>query len=354
MSSSSPFFDYHLPRELIAQEPLRNRSDARLMVVDRQRQKITHHHVRDLTDILAAGDVLVLNNTRVLPAQLIGTRSTTGGRWKGLFLRADELGHWHLVCKTRGKLAPGDSVDLLDREGRPVCKLWLLERLEGGQWLAHPDSELPLEELLRKVGRIPLPHYIRGGQMTDADVENYQTVFARKPGAVAAPTAGLHFTKDLLRKLESRGTAFAPVTLHVGLGTFRPITSETPEEHTMHYEWGELPAASAQLINERRRQGGRAVAIGTTSVRVLETAAQLAGDGTLPAEGWQGETNLFIYPPFEFKAVDVLLTNFHFPRTTLLLLVQAFGGAQLIREAYAEAIHEEYRFYSYGDAMLIV
>lgn len=354
MNSNSPFFDYHLPRELIAQQPLRNRTDARLMVVDRQRQKIFHHHVRDLPELLRAPDALVLNNTKVIPAQLSGFRTSTGGRWKGLFLRADENGHWRVVCKTRGKLSPGESVELADREGRSVTKLWLLERLEGGQWLAHAESELPLEELLRKVGRVPLPHYIRDGQMTDADVEDYQTVFARAPGAVAAPTAGLHFTKDLLRKIEARGSGFAPVTLHVGLGTFRPITADVPEEHTMHYEWGDLPATSAKLLNERRALGGRTIAIGTTSVRVLETAAQFGEDGKLPEEGWQGETNLFIHPPYTFRAVDALLTNFHFPRTTLLLLVQAFGGTELVREAYAEAIHEEYRFYSYGDAMLIV
>ena len=354
MNNPSPFFDYDLPRELIAQQPLRNRTDARLMVVDRERQKIFHHHVRDLPELLRATDTLALNNTKVIPAQLSGFRTTTGGRWKGLFLRADAQGHWQIVCKTRGKLSPGESVELADREGRPVAKLWLLERIEGGQWLAHVEGEHELESLLKRVGRVPLPHYIRGGQMADSDVADYQTVFARRPGAVAAPTAGLHFTKDLLRKLEARGLGFAPITLHVGLGTFRPITSESPEEHTMHFEWGELPAASARLLNERRTLGGRTVAVGTTSVRVLETAVQFGPEGRLPEEGWQGETDLFIYPPYNFRGIDALLTNFHFPRTTLLLLVQAFGGTQLIREAYAEAIHEQYRFYSYGDAMLIV
>jgi S-adenosylmethionine:tRNA ribosyltransferase-isomerase len=353
MAASSPFFDYDLPRELIAQEPLSHRSDARLMVVDRAAGKISHWHVRDLPEMLKRGDQLVLNNTKVLPAQLYGRRKTTGGQWQGLFLRGDEEGHWRIVCKTRGRLAPGDAIELFDREGREAITLWLLERLEGGQWLAHPQSDDTTEQVLLRVGRVPLPHYIRGGRMVDADVQHYQTVFAREPGAVAAPTAGLHFTKELLQQISRRGVEFPSVTLHVGLGTFRPITAERPEDHEMHSEWGELPAASAELLNKARAAGGRIVAVGTTSVRVLESAAAIAGAQS-PLAAWQGETNLFIHPPYEFQAVDVLMTNFHFPRTTLLLLVQAFGGTELIREAYAEAIHEEYRFYSYGDAMLIV
>ncbi len=353
MASPSPFFDYDLPRELIAQEPLRNRADARLMVVDRATRKISHWHVRDLPDVFQRNDQLVLNNTKVIPAQLYGRRKATGGQWQGLFLRADQDGHWRIVCKTRGRLAAGDAVELLDREGREAVTLWLLERLKGGQWLAHPHSELGVEDLLQQVGRVPLPHYIRGGRMVDADIANYQTVFAREPGAVAAPTAGLHFTEDLLKQIGKRGVVFPPVTLHVGLGTFRPITAERPEDHEMHSEWGELSASSANLINRARGDGGRTVAVGTTAVRVLESAAADVSSGD-PLAAWHGETDLFIRPPYEFKAVDVLMTNFHFPRTTLLLLVQAFGGSELIREAYAEAIHEEYRFYSYGDAMLIV
>lgn len=349
--SLTPFYDYDLPRELIAQEPLRNRADARLMVVDRGRQKISHWHVRDLPEMLRGGDTLVLNNTKVIPAQLYGRRKNTGGQWQGLFLRADADGHWRIVCKTRGRLVPGDVIELLDSEGREAERLWLLERLDGGQWLAHPESDDDVETVLKRVGRVPLPHYIRGGRMVDSDVKNYQTVFARTPGAVAAPTAGLHFTEDLLRQVKARGVEFAQVTLHVGLGTFRPITADTPEEHQMHSEWGELPAASAESLNATRANGGRIVAVGTTSVRVLESAAAATGS---PLGAWQGDTNLFIYPPYEFKAVDALLTNFHFPRTTLLLLVQAFGGSELVREAYAEAIREEYRFYSYGDAMLLV
>ncbi|MGI9456846.1 MAG: tRNA preQ1(34) S-adenosylmethionine ribosyltransferase-isomerase QueA, partial [Aeoliella sp.] len=329
MASKSLFFDYDLPRELIAQEPLRNRADARLMVVDREAQRISHAHVRDLPELLRRGDRLVLNNTKVIPAQLLGKRKLTGGRWRGLFLRADDEGHWRIVCKTRGRLAPGDAIELVDAEGRDSITLWLLERLEGGQWLAHPESDEPVETILRRVGRVPLPHYIRGGQMVDADVINYQTIFARQPGAVAAPTAGLHFTEDLLRQIERQGIAFAPVTLHVGLGTFRPITADRPEDHAMHSEWGEMSQESADELNASRSGEGRIVAVGTTSVRVLESAAKMSGAGN-PLAAWQGETDLFIHPPYEFSAVDALLTNFHFPRTTLLLLAQAFGGSELV------------------------
>ncbi|TWT37455.1 S-adenosylmethionine:tRNA ribosyltransferase-isomerase [Posidoniimonas corsicana] len=346
-------FDFDLPRELIAQQPLRNRADARLMVVDRRRQAVSHHHVRDLPDLLAAGDRLVLNNTRVVPAQLTGRRAATGGRWQGLYLNSTDEGHWRIVCKTRGRLEEGESVVLEDREGRPSSKLWLLQRLEAGQWLAHLQPEEPAEEALGRLGRVPLPHYIRGGKMVDEDITRYQTVFAKRPGAVAAPTAGLHFTKELLKSISRRGVEFSALTLHVGLGTFRPISGGSIEEHQMHSEWCELTPTAAAEINATRAAGGRLVAVGTTSVRTLESAAAHSPDGG-PLEPWSGETDLFIRPPYEFRAVDALLTNFHFPSTTLLVLVQTFGGPELIRAAYLEAIAEKYRFYSYGDAMLII
>ncbi|MEM6330475.1 MAG: tRNA preQ1(34) S-adenosylmethionine ribosyltransferase-isomerase QueA [Planctomycetota bacterium] len=349
MAHGAYFLEYDLPKELIAQQPLSNRADARLLVVDRQRQSLAHHHVRDLPDLLRAGDRLVLNNTRVMPAQLVGKRVGTGGRWQGLYLGTEPDGHWRLVCKTRGRLSAGDSVDLEDRDGRVADKLWLLERLDGGQWLAHLNSDRSAEDALPQIGRVPLPPYIRGGQMVDADTQAYQTVFARKPGAVAAPTAGLHFTKPLLQSIEHAGVGFAAVTLHVGLGTFRPISPGGVEQHQMHAEWCELDEAAAQSLGAARDAGGRIVAVGTTCVRTLETAA--AG-GRLQA--WRGQTDLFIKPPYAFAAVDAMMTNFHFPGTTLLLLVQAFAGRDLLEEAYREAIREEYRFYSYGDAMLIV
>jgi S-adenosylmethionine:tRNA ribosyltransferase-isomerase len=347
-------FDYELPRELVAQEPLRNRADARLMVVDRTRQSIEHYHVRDLPELLPAGDRLVLNDTKVIPAQLVGKRVPTGGRWQGLYVQSTTEGHWKILCKSRGRMKPGDAVMLVDVEGRPGVKLWMIEPLAEGQWLAHPESEEPVDTLLGRLGRVPLPPYIRGGQMVDADVANYQTVFARVPGAVAAPTAGLHFTKELLRTLAQGGVAFSAVTLHVGLGTFRPISASSLDEHPMHREWGELNATAATELNATRQAGGRLIAVGTTATRVLETAVRSSGASRDEFVAWSGETSLFIRPPFEFQAIDALLTNFHFPRTTLLVLVETLAGRELIERAYQEAIREEYRFYSYGDAMLIV
>ncbi len=347
-----PWIEYTLPPELVAQEPLNNRTDARLMIVDRQRGELNHHHIRDLPRILQPGDRIVLNDTKVIPAQLRGERAKTGGRWQGLFLGTNDAGDWSLVCKTRGRLQPMEKVILHDRDGKPAVTLWLLEQIGDGEWLARPESELTPLELLDRLGRVPLPPYIRGGQMVDSDVQNYQTVFARTPGAVAAPTAGLHFTEDLLRAMEQSGVNFSAVTLHVGRGTFRPIDVEDVEEHPMHSEWGELTDVAAREINSSREANQRVIAVGTTVTRVLEAAAASSTEPKLAA--WRGETDLFIRPPYEFGAVDALLTNFHFPRTTLLLLVQALGGTELIRAAYEEAIREEYRFYSYGDAMLIV
>jgi S-adenosylmethionine:tRNA ribosyltransferase-isomerase len=352
--SMEPWIDYDLPQELVAQEPVRNRVDARLMVVDRAEQRIQHAHIRDLPELLRQGDRVVLNDTKVIPAQLRGERMLTGGRWQGLFLGLLSEGDWLLVCKTRGTVKPPEPVALFDREGRTVAKLWLVERLSDGQWRARLDESEELLPLLDRIGRVPLPPYIRGGHMVDDDVERYQTVFARDPGAVAAPTAGLHFTPSLLRSIAQGGVEFSAVTLHVGLGTFKPIETANPADHPMHAERAVLSVAAAREINETKSAGGRIVAVGTTVVRVLETAAleaSTAGNPTLSS--YSGETRLFIRPPYEFKAVDALLTNFHFPRTTLLLLVQAFGGTELIRRAYDAAITEQYRFYSYGDAMLI-
>ena len=271
-------FDYELPRHLVAQEPLRNRADARLLVIDRRQQAISHHHVRDLPALLPSGDRLVLNDTKVLLAQLVGRRVQTGGRWQGLYLESTTEGHWRILCKTRGRLAPGEAIALVDREGRPGPKLWLLERLDEGQWLAHVEATEPVEAILDRLGRVPLPPYIRGGNMIDADVANYQTIFAQRLGAIAAPTAGLHFTKELLRSLEARGVCRSFVTLHVGLGTFRPIETATLEEHHMHSEWGQITAPTANELNATRAAGGRVIAVGTTVVRILETAVRAERD----------------------------------------------------------------------------
>jgi S-adenosylmethionine:tRNA ribosyltransferase-isomerase len=346
-------FDYDLPRELIAQEPPRNRADARLMIVDRANQAIDHRHFRDLPDLLAKGDRLVLNDTKVVPAQLVGKRVKTGGAWRGLFLSAEPAGPWLVVCKTRGTLQVGETVQLVDREGREGLRLQLLDRREGGQWVAMPDGGDATDALLAQYGRVPLPHYIRDGVMVDSDLADYQTVYARRPGAVAAPTAGLHFTKPVMRACHDRGIDFSALTLHVGLGTFRPIQGDSIEDHPMHAEWCEVSPESATQINTTRRAGGRVIAVGTTSVRTLETAALHASEGDAVGP-FVGETDLFLRPGHRFAAVDGMITNFHFPRTTLLLLVQALAGTTLVKHAYAEAVRERYRFYSYGDAMLIV
>lgn len=342
------YYDFELPKSLIAQEPLKNREDARLLQVDRGRNSVSHAHIRDLDSVLSPGDCLVLNDTRVIPAKLVGYRQKTQGRWQGLFLEADENGNWRLLAKTRGRIQPGESVILQDRQGVDRLKLTLLAKLDGGEWVAKPDSDESDFETLTRVGRVPLPNYIRSGNMVDADLQNYQTVFAKHPGAVAAPTAGLHLTKGLIKRLLDREVLIANVTLHVGIGTFRPVNDDVITDHTMHFERGSINQSSVDRILDAKRAGGRVIAVGTTSMRVLETAAQ---GGTL--EPWSGETDLFIRPGFNFHAADGLLTNFHLPRSTLLVLVRTFGGDELVKRAYQEAIAEEYRFYSYGDAMLI-
>ncbi|OYP33796.1 tRNA preQ1(34) S-adenosylmethionine ribosyltransferase-isomerase QueA [Rhodopirellula sp. MGV] len=365
--SEIDIYDFELPRELVAQQPLPTRSDARLMLVNRRSGTIEHHHVRDLPDLLRSEDTLVLNDSRVIPARMIGFRTRTGGRWQGLFLRADaDSGIWEVLTKTRGKLVAGETITVEDRNGLPGMRLEVVARTNEGHLLVMPrpatesfgqmsseglDEDSPPHEWLQRYGRVPLPPYIRDGHMVDDDVERYQTVFSKTPGSVAAPTAGLHFTPPLLKQIQSGGTETASVTLHVGLGTFRPVATESLDDHVMHTEWAEISEENAALINERRTAGGRCVAVGTTSVRTLESAAA-ALDGALDA--WSGTTDLFIRPPYQFKVVDALMTNFHLPKSTLLILVSALAGRELILEAYAKAVESEYRFFSYGDAMLIV
>ncbi|MGI9470200.1 MAG: tRNA preQ1(34) S-adenosylmethionine ribosyltransferase-isomerase QueA [Rubripirellula sp.] len=359
-------YDYDLPRQLIAQDPLATRSDSRLMLVDRSTGEIDHYHVRDLPDLLQPRDTLVLNNSRVIPARLVGYRTATRGRWQGLFLREDsDTGIWEILTKTRGKLKPGEILTIQDRDARDGMELRVVARTEGGNLLVQPqlpagfvplegDEGLELNEpadWLERYGRVPLPPYIRDGQMVDADTEHYQTVFAKNRGSVAAPTAGLHFTESLLERVRRTGIKTAEVTLHVGIGTFRPIQTERLDDHQMHFEWGSLDRETADLISSRRAEGGRTVAVGTTSVRVLESSAA-ANQGQ--AAPWKGQTDLFIRPPYQFAAVDALMTNFHLPRSSLLVLVSAFASRELAMEAYQKAIEQEYRFYSYGDAMLIV
>lgn len=344
--------DYDLPKELIAQQPLANRSDARLMVIDRKAGTIEHHHIRDLPEVIRPNDALVLNNSRVIRAKLVGYRTTTKGRWYGLFLEADSSGIGRLLAKTRGAVQPGETITLQNRNGLDDVQITMLTRLSGGSWAAKIDGPESWMEVLERVGRVPLPHYIHSEREDDAERELYQTVFAKHPGSVAAPTAGLHFSKELLIYLNDMGVELCSVTLHVGIGTFRPIGTETVEEHQMHSEKGSISIETAARLSSVRERKGRVIAVGTTSVRLLESAA--AAQGGQLVGGWSGETNLFIHPPYEFKAIDGLLTNFHLPRSTLLVLVRTFGGEELIKQAYRVAVEERYRFFSYGDAMLIL
>jgi S-adenosylmethionine:tRNA ribosyltransferase-isomerase len=348
-------YDYKLPPERIAREPPPRRDDARLLVVDRAGGKLEHRGIRDLPDLLQPGDCLVLNDTQVLPARIFGTRAATGGKWEGLYLGATSAGDWKLIGETRGRIQPGEQIILFPAHRLTATDrltLTLREKDDDGVWTARVDGDDSAIELLQQFGTVPLPPYI-GRKLADtSDWERYQTTYARSPGAVAAPTAGLHFTPELLEACTARGLRRAAVTLHVGIGTFRPISVEKLSDHRMHAEWCELPSESAVILNQTRAAGGRIVAVGTTSVRTLESAAQHNPQGSLAT--WSGETDLFIRPPYEFRATDVLLTNFHLPRSTLLVLVSAFAGRELIQEAYQCALHAGYRFYSYGDAMLIV
>jgi S-adenosylmethionine:tRNA ribosyltransferase-isomerase len=341
-------YDFQLPRELIAQHPLAKRTDARLMIVNRASGQIEHRHIRDLPEILRSTDCLVFNDTKVIPARLVGRRDRTNARWTGLFLGADEHGVWQILSKTRGKLEPGEAIVVLSWDVRQTITLRLLSKLDGGVWAARPEPMGPPLEILDRIGRVPLPPYIRDGEMIEEDIEQYQTVFAERPGAVAAPTAGLHFTSELLAALTRMGIQQERITLHVGVGTFRPITAKRIDDHPMHSEWCSLSAETADRLAEYKGSGRKIVAVGTTVARTLEAAA---ASGEI--KPFSGETNLFIRPPYRFQAVGSLLTNFHLPKSTLLILVRTFGGDQLLRKAYEEAIADHYRFFSYGDAMLI-
>jgi S-adenosylmethionine:tRNA ribosyltransferase-isomerase len=334
-------FDYALPEELIAQEPAARRDASRLLVLRRASGEVGHHTFSDLPDLLSPDDLLVLNDTRVVAARLVGTRRATGGKWEGLFVREHAGGLWELLLQTRGKLAAGETLLA------GTLALELVEKVPPGRWLVRPGEAGPFAEVLARHGQVPIPPYIRKGRAEDADADRYQTLYARRPGAVAAPTAGLHFSHDLFAALDARGIGRAFVTLHVGPGTFQPVKVEDVSRHQVEPEWAELPAATAEAIAACKARGGRVVAVGTTTVRVLES-------GGLPARPWQGLVQLTIVPPFAFRVVDALVTNFHLPRSSLLVLVSAFAGHGPIRRAYDEAVRRRYRFYSYGDAMLIL
>jgi S-adenosylmethionine:tRNA ribosyltransferase-isomerase len=340
-------YDYDLPPHLIAQEPLAERDHSRLLVVRRDRGSLAHHTFTDLPDLLDPRDLLVLNDTRVLPARLRGRREGTGGKWEGLFLRREPDGTWDMLSKSRSRLRK-DEVLLIESG----LRLRAVQQTGKGRWRMEPDSKEDFVDLLNRYGQVPLPCYIRRGRAGEPDRERYQTIYARQVGAVAAPTAGLHFTPRLFVRLRERGIPWTFVTLHVGAGTFQPIKAADYTQHRMHAEWGLLSADGAAAVNACKQRGGRVVAVGTTTVRVLETAGQKSSPPQL--QPWTGETELFIYPTFSFRVLDGLVTNLHLPRSSLLLLVAAFTGVDLLRQAYNTAIAEAYRFYSYGDAMLIL
>ncbi|MEA3377161.1 MAG: tRNA preQ1(34) S-adenosylmethionine ribosyltransferase-isomerase QueA [Chloroflexota bacterium] len=348
-------FDYALPPELIAQKPVTPRDTSRLMVVDRREKAISHHRFYDLPEFLEPGDLLVHNETRVIRARLFA-RKPTGGKVEILLLRQRNGRIWEALVGGR-RVQPGLKLTLLDGpEGAPAdATAEVLER--GERALRVLKFDRPVLPLAQQVGLTPLPPYIHEALEED---ERYQTIYAVKPGSAAAPTAGLHFTPELLHELRAKGVRSEFVTLHIGLDTFQPVREEWIENHEMHREYCSLSPEVARQVNETKLKGHRVVAVGTTSVRVLETAALPAAGGDAGACPWravvafEGETDLFIYPGYEFRAIDALITNFHLPRSTLLMLVAAFAGQELIDRAYAEAVDGRYRFFSFGDAMLIL
>ncbi len=348
-------FDYHLPESSIAQTPVEPRDSSRLLVLHRDTGELEHRIFRDVTDYLRAGDLLVLNQTRVIPARIFA-RKETGGRVEILLLRRRDSLTWEALVGGKG-LRVGKRLLIDIGNGNPqTVQAEIIENLEGSERLIRFSE--PIEPYFRKVGNVPLPPYIHE---TLNDPERYQTVYAKEPGSAAAPTAGLHFTPPLLEELQAKGVKIAYVTLHVGLDTFAPVTEDHPEEHVIHSEWCELTRETADLINGTKRSGGRVIAVGTTSVRTLESAAignrksEIANtDHWSLITACSGSTSLYILPGYQFKIVDAMITNFHLPKSTLIMLVSAFAGRERILETYQIAVREGYRFYSFGDAMLIL
>lgn len=339
-------FDYALPPDLIARHPEAERDRSRLLVVHRDTGALEHREFRDLADIVPSGDVIVVNDTRVFPARLVGRKPTGAGAEVLLLRPVPEAGPevWEALVRPGGKLKPGRRVEVAED-----LAVEILDSTPSGSRRVRLDTPLPFREALRRHGRIPLPPYLEREPVPE-DTERYQTIYAEHEGSVAAPTAGLHFTRALMGCLEARGVSVARVLLHVGVGTFRPVEVEDPAQHRMHAEQYVVPESAAAIMNEARARGGALWAVGTTVARTLETVVD--DDGVIrPGAGW---TDLFIRPPYRFRAVDRLITNFHLPRSTLLMLVAAFGGYELMMRAYREAVGRGYRFYSYGDAMAIL
>lgn len=341
----SLFLDYELPAGSIAQEPASPRDSARLLVVRRDTASIAHHRFHELPDLLNPGDLLVLNNTRVLPARLFGIRESTGGRWHALFVKEVAGGAWEMLGHSGGHIAPGEWLVV----GSGDLRLRMAGRTEKGRWLVEPHPAGKATEWLARCGQVPLPPYIRKGVANAEDLSRYQTLHARVPGSIAAPTAGLHFTPEVHAALKDRGIATAEVSLHVGPGTFQPLPKDNPMAHEVEAEWGQVPRGALDALRACRDRGGRVVTVGTTSTRLLESMG--------PADGlpeWEGWSMVTLRPGHQFRWVDAMLTNFHQPGTGLLLLMNAVMPSDLLRRAYTEALAAGYRFLSYGDASLVL
>ena len=337
-------FDFHLPEELIAQVPLKNRAESRLMVLDKQTGEIKHEVFKEITKYLREGDCLVLNDTKVLPARLFGVKKDTGAKIEVLLLKQLEGDKWETLVKPAKRVKEGTEIEFGDGLLKAVCTG---TSDHGGRVLDFKYEGI-FYEVLDQLGEMPLPPYIKE-QLDDRD--RYQTVFAREPGSAAAPTAGLHFTEPLLDEIRDRGVHIAFITLHVGLGTFRPVSVDNVLEHDMHSEFYTVTDETARLLNEVRDKGGRIITVGTTSTRTLETIASQNDGKFTEGSGW---TRIFIYPGYEFKAIDGMITNFHLPKSTLIMLVSALAGRENILHAYNTAVEERYRFFSFGDAMFII
>lgn len=335
-------FNYELPEKLIAQHPYDKRDEARLMVLDRNNRTIEHKVFKDIIDYLNPGDCLVINNTKVIPARLLGQKDT-GAKIEFLLLKRIEGDTWEAMVRPGSKLKPGTKVTF----GGGILKAEILDILDGGNRKVVFEYDGIFNEVLDKVGLMPLPPYIT--EATKEDQKKYQTVYAKYDGSAAAPTAGLHFTKELLQKIKEKGVEIANVTLHVGIGTFRPVKVENVEEHEMHSEHFYIKKEDVDKINNCKKEGKRVIAVGTTSCRVLESVSNK--DGMM--REYEGDTNIFIYPGYRFKCVDCLITNFHLPESTLIMLVSSLAGKDFILEAYKEAVEKEYKFFSFGDAMFI-
>jgi S-adenosylmethionine:tRNA ribosyltransferase-isomerase len=337
-------FDFHLPEELIAQVPLKNRADSRLMILNKETGDIKHEVFKNITEYLREGDCLVLNDTKVLPARLFGVKTDTGAKIEVLLLKQLEGDEWETLVKPAKRVHEGTELDFGGGLLKAVCTG---TADHGGRTFKFTYDGI-FYEVLNQLGEMPLPPYIKE-QLEDRD--RYQTVYARELGSAAAPTAGLHFTEELLEQIKAKGVHIAFITLHVGLGTFRPVSVDDLEGHEMHSEFYQVTAETAKLLNEVKANGGRIIAVGTTSTRTLETIASQNKGRFTESSGW---TDIFIYPGYEFKAIDGLITNFHLPKSTLIMLVSALAGREHILNAYNTAVRERYRFFSFGDAMFIV